>query len=72
MSFGLGLVEMLIIAFVAVLLFGGLAAAVVVALTVARSSPTTPSRPDAAPCPKCKALIPLGKPSCGACGASLA
>jgi hypothetical protein len=45
---------------------------VVFAVVGARSQPAGTSMPDAAPCPKCGAVVPLAKRTCPACGAQVA
>lgn len=58
----------------AAIVVGALLAAfgVVIAIAGARSHAPTNSMPDAAPCPKCGAVVPLAKRTCPACGAQVA
>ena len=53
------------------IVIGALLAAFGVVMAVAgfRSQPVGNSMPDAAPCPKCGAVVPLAKRTCPSCGA---
>jgi hypothetical protein len=55
------------------IVIGALLAAFGVVLAVAgfRSQPAGVSLPDAAPCPKCGAVVPLTKRTCPSCGAQV-
>jgi hypothetical protein len=44
---------------------------VVVAFIARRNALPVMGEPGAFPCPKCKAFVPSGKRSCGACGATV-
>lgn len=58
----------------ATILIGALLAAFGVVLAIAgfRSQPAGNSMPDAAPCPKCGAVLALAKRTCPSCGAQVA
>lgn len=68
----MGIMEIIIVlgvvGFVAI---AALLIVVAVAVTTRRSY-AGPSNPDAAPCPKCGALVSLSKSDCPACGARVA
>jgi hypothetical protein len=57
----------------AAIVIGALLAAfgVVIAIAGARSHAPASSMPDAAPCPKCGAVLSLAKRSCPSCGAQV-
>lgn len=69
---GLGVMKIVMLLLVAAgLVVSSVLVVVLVAFIARRNALPVTGEPGALPCPKCKAFVPSGKRSCGACGATV-